>query len=103
VPDINDWPIVRQLRNLDVAGLGETAVSDRTARLEPRIKHVDRVAASVCPYCAVGCGQLRRAPPRSNSSPANIGNITFSIAARTAQPGSAFRLSGLGSDLQRRK
>ncbi len=58
MPDLNDWPILRQLRNLDVAGLGETAYSERTTRLEPRIKHVDRVVASVCPYCAVGCGQL---------------------------------------------
>ncbi len=49
---------MRQLRSLDVAGLGETAYSERTLKLEPRIKHVDRVAGSVCPYCAVGCGQL---------------------------------------------
>lgn len=33
-------------------------MSARSQTLEPRIKKVDRVAKSVCPYCAVGCGQL---------------------------------------------
>jgi len=37
--------------------LGSTAASDRTAALEPRTKNADRVVKSVCPYCAVGCGQ----------------------------------------------
>jgi len=32
--------------------------SDRTKALEPRIKHADKVVGSICPYCAVGCGQL---------------------------------------------
>jgi formate dehydrogenase major subunit len=32
--------------------------SERTKSLEPRIKHADKVVGSVCPYCAVGCGQL---------------------------------------------
>ena len=39
-------------------GLGNTAASSRTETLSARTKHADRVAASVCPYCAVGCGQL---------------------------------------------
>src|SRR5262249_6965381 len=32
--------------------------SDRTRNLTARIKDADRAVASVCPYCAVGCGQL---------------------------------------------
>ena len=31
--------------------------SKRSERLEPRTKHADRVVKSICPYCAVGCGQ----------------------------------------------
>ena len=32
--------------------------SDRSAALGPRIDDADHVVQSVCPYCAVGCGQL---------------------------------------------
>ncbi len=52
------WPVLRQLRNGDVLGLGDSAASERTEKLAARIKHADRVTGSVCPYCAVGCGQL---------------------------------------------
>jgi formate dehydrogenase major subunit len=33
-------------------------MSDRTRALAPRTASADRVVRSVCPYCAVGCGQL---------------------------------------------
>ena len=33
-------------------------VSRRTRTLQPRTREADRVVRSVCPYCAVGCGQL---------------------------------------------
>ena len=33
-------------------------MSVRTRELAPRTATADRVARSVCPYCAVGCGQL---------------------------------------------
>ncbi len=49
---------MRQLLERDVLGLGLTAQSERTAGLRGRIAAADRVARSVCPYCAVGCGQL---------------------------------------------
>jgi len=52
------WPVARQLRAADVLGLDQTAASERTQNLEPRTKSADRVVGSVCPYCAVGCGQL---------------------------------------------
>jgi len=31
--------------------------SDRSASLQPRVSQADHVVKSVCPYCAVGCGQ----------------------------------------------
>ena len=37
--------------------LGETAFSERSRELRPRTKTADKVVASICPYCAVGCGQ----------------------------------------------
>jgi formate dehydrogenase major subunit len=52
------WPAIRQLREGDPLGLGKAAQSPRSAQLTPRIDHADHVVASVCPYCAVGCGQL---------------------------------------------
>src|SRR5262249_25254711 len=52
------WPILRQIAERDAVGLGENAASARTAALRPRTESADRVARSVCPYCAVGCGQL---------------------------------------------
>jgi formate dehydrogenase major subunit len=48
-------PLVRQLR--DPLGLGAAAQSRRSQTLTPRTKEADRVVKSVCPYCAVGCGQ----------------------------------------------
>jgi formate dehydrogenase major subunit len=49
-------PLLRQLRG-DPLGLGRAARSPRSARLLPRTQTADRVVQSVCPYCAVGCGQ----------------------------------------------
>src|SRR4051812_43059735 len=58
LPIVSEWPVVRQLFAKDAAGLGATAESDRSRSLAPRTSAADRVARSVCPYCAVGCGQL---------------------------------------------
>lgn len=52
------WPVLKQLQNRDATALGATAFSPRTEHLTPRINSADRVVPSVCPYCAVGCGQL---------------------------------------------
>jgi formate dehydrogenase major subunit len=50
------WPLVRQL--LDGSdGTGDDAASERTRHLGARTTGAS-VARSVCPYCAVGCGQL---------------------------------------------
>jgi formate dehydrogenase major subunit len=48
-------PLLRQLR--DPLGLGRAAQSKRTRELRARTATADHVARSVCPYCAVGCGQ----------------------------------------------
>jgi formate dehydrogenase major subunit len=53
-----DWPLVRQIRDGDPLALGRAVQSERSATLEPRIANADHVVQSVCPYCAVGCGQL---------------------------------------------
>jgi formate dehydrogenase major subunit len=55
---LSHWPLYRQAKDGDVLGLGASAASERTASLAPRTKTADRTVASVCPYCAVGCGQL---------------------------------------------
>jgi formate dehydrogenase major subunit len=49
-------PLLRQLR-ADRLGLGRAARSARSERLTPRTVTADRVVQSICPYCAVGCGQ----------------------------------------------
>jgi formate dehydrogenase major subunit len=49
-------PLIRQLTG-DRLGLGAAAQSPRSASLEPRTRTADRMVQSVCPYCAVGCGQ----------------------------------------------
>ncbi len=52
------WPVLRQLRERDPIGHGRTAASRNTRQLRPRTERADRVVQSVCPFCAVGCGQL---------------------------------------------
>jgi len=55
---ITSWPVYRQLTGTDPLGRGAAVRSPRTAALSPRTDTADSVARSVCPYCAVGCGQL---------------------------------------------
>ena len=54
----SDWPVIRQFLNRDLYGLGDSAASPRTEGLAARTAKADRVVASICPYCGVGCGQL---------------------------------------------
>jgi formate dehydrogenase major subunit len=49
--------LLRQLRTKDRLALREAARSGRSETLAPRTRDADRVAKSICPYCAVGCGQ----------------------------------------------
>jgi formate dehydrogenase major subunit len=55
---IQRWPVVRQLREGDPLGLGKAVQTERSRTLKPRIAGAETVASSICPYCAVGCGQL---------------------------------------------
>jgi formate dehydrogenase major subunit len=54
----DSWPLVRQLRDGDRLGLGPAVQSPRTRALRARIDDADKAVESICPYCAVGCGQL---------------------------------------------
>jgi formate dehydrogenase major subunit len=51
------WPVYRQLSGADRLGRGAAAKSARSAALTARTSAAHSVARSVCPYCAVGCGQ----------------------------------------------
>jgi formate dehydrogenase major subunit len=54
---IRRWPVLKQFRG-DPLGLGNAARSEPTSQLAPRTRKAEQVVQSVCPYCAVGCGQL---------------------------------------------
>jgi formate dehydrogenase major subunit len=54
---VEGWPVYRQLTGTDPLGRGAAAQSARSAGLTARTETADSVARSVCPYCAVGCGQ----------------------------------------------
>ena len=49
--------MLRQAKSRDVLGLGPTSQSPTYQNLEARTTTADKVVESVCPYCAVGCGQ----------------------------------------------
>ena len=51
------WPVVRQVTGADPLGRGQAVTSARAGALAARTTTADRVVQSVCPYCAVGCGQ----------------------------------------------
>jgi formate dehydrogenase major subunit len=55
---LEEWPVLRQLRDGDRLGVGSAVESQRSRTLRPRIDGADHVADSICPYCAVGCAQL---------------------------------------------
>ena len=54
---LESWPVYRQLTGDDPRGRGTAAQSPHSKTLEPRTATADRMAQSVCPYCAVGCSQ----------------------------------------------
>jgi formate dehydrogenase major subunit len=54
---IEGWPVYRQLTGDDPLGRGAAAQSALSAALVPRTETADTMARSICPYCAVGCGQ----------------------------------------------
>jgi formate dehydrogenase major subunit len=52
---VSRWPVVRQILH-GGDGTGPEAMSRRTETLRPKNDGA-QVARSVCPYCAIGCGQ----------------------------------------------
>jgi formate dehydrogenase major subunit len=54
---IDGWPAYRQVTGPDRTGRGAAVKSAASSRLTPRTASADTVVKSVCPYCAVGCGQ----------------------------------------------
>lgn len=52
-----DWPVLRQARGSDPLGRGAAVASPWSRQVTARTEQADRVARSICPYCAVGCGQ----------------------------------------------
>lgn len=53
------WPVWRQFGadSHDPTGRGDAARSSRTDSLRARTSTADETVQSICPYCAVGCGQ----------------------------------------------
>ncbi|GHJ42508.1 formate dehydrogenase [Streptomyces sp. TS71-3] len=54
---VREWPLYRQFADGDPLGRGSAVMSAHTRSLRPRTESAERVVKSVCPYCAVGCGQ----------------------------------------------
>jgi formate dehydrogenase major subunit len=54
---IESWPVYRQLTGTDPRGLGAATKTARSEALRPRTATADKTVKSICPYCAVGCGQ----------------------------------------------
>ena len=53
---ISSWPLLRQIAT-GADGTGAEAMTARTLALRPRNEGA-HAARSICPFCAVGCGQL---------------------------------------------
>ncbi len=54
---LRSWPVWRQLTGDDRLGRGDAVRSPWSEQLTARTETADRVVDSICPYCAVGCGQ----------------------------------------------
>ncbi|EHK88606.1 formate dehydrogenase alpha subunit, selenocysteine-containing protein [Saccharomonospora azurea SZMC 14600] len=54
---IESWPVYRQFTDGDRTGRGAAAKSKVSESLLARTTGADKVVKSICPYCAVGCGQ----------------------------------------------
>ena len=52
------WPLLQQIRH-GLDGTGLESMSDKTRNMRARVSASDvKTSKSICPYCAVGCGQL---------------------------------------------
>jgi formate dehydrogenase major subunit len=53
---LEDWSLPRQFKGADARS--DAAASGESRLLRPRLEEADAIGSGVCPYCAVGCGQL---------------------------------------------
>lgn len=53
---LSRWPLIKQIQT-GSDGTGVESMSDATRNLRPKHDGA-QVSRSICPYCAVGCGQL---------------------------------------------
>ncbi len=53
---LRDWTLPRQFRGESPYAEGAKSTASRTLR--PRLEQADTGGTSICPFCAVGCGQL---------------------------------------------
>ncbi len=53
---LSRWPLIKQIQTAS-DGTGVESMSDATRNLRPKHDGA-QVSRSICPYCAVGCGQL---------------------------------------------
>jgi formate dehydrogenase major subunit len=55
---VGRWPVLRQVTGTDPLARGASSRSEGgTADKRARTEDADRVTKSICPFCAVGCGQ----------------------------------------------
>ena len=55
---LSKWPLLQQIRH-GLNGNGLESMSDKTRAMRARVSAEDvKTSKSICPYCAVGCGQL---------------------------------------------
>ncbi len=55
---LGKWPLLQQIRH-GLDGTGLESMSDKTRAMRARVTGTDvKTSKSICPYCAVGCGQL---------------------------------------------
>lgn len=52
---LKNWSLPKQVAGKDTRS--DAAESTGSKALRPRLEEADKVGTSVCPYCAVGCGQ----------------------------------------------
>jgi formate dehydrogenase major subunit len=84
---LNRWPVIKQIQNGDLRATGDTAFSRKTKNLRARYVGA-KMTKSVCPYCAVGCGQIIYSK----------GNELIQIEGDPDSPISRGRLCPKGSD-----
>jgi formate dehydrogenase major subunit len=53
---LSRWPLIKQIQTRS-NGNGEESWSEQTRQLQPKTRGSE-ITRSICPYCAVGCGQL---------------------------------------------